>query len=64
MLSAADEVAVGLFLQGRIGFTDIPRLVAQALEQHTSVEHPTLKQVLAADSWARECLSSMAAEVT
>ena len=63
VLSAADEVAVDLFLQRRIGFTDIPRLVAHALERHTSVEHPTAEQVLAADSWARECLNSMLTEV-
>ena len=34
VLCAADEVAVDLFLAGRIQFTDIPRLVAQALEKH------------------------------
>jgi 1-deoxy-D-xylulose-5-phosphate reductoisomerase len=54
VLSAADEVAVALFLDERIGFMDIPRLVAEALEGHQSTTHPSLEDVLAADVWARE----------
>jgi 1-deoxy-D-xylulose-5-phosphate reductoisomerase len=53
VLSAADEVAVELFLDGRIGFTDIPRLVADALEQHRSIADPSLDDIIAADEWAR-----------
>lgn len=41
-LNAANEVAVGAFIAGEIGFTDITKLVAKALEQEllmpTSVE--------------------------
>ena len=33
ILNAANEVAVGLFLERRIGFMDIPRIVADALEE-------------------------------
>jgi 1-deoxy-D-xylulose-5-phosphate reductoisomerase len=54
VLSAADEVAVSLFLEGRIGFMDIPKLVTEALEAHQSTPHPLLDDVLAADTWARE----------
>jgi 1-deoxy-D-xylulose-5-phosphate reductoisomerase len=54
VLSAADEVAVELFLQGRIGFLDIARLVEETLEQHRSTPRPSLEDVLAADAWARE----------
>ena len=53
VLSAADEVAVALFLDGRIGFADIPRLVADALEQHRSIADPSLDDIIAADEWAR-----------
>lgn len=53
VLSTADEVAVALFLEERISFTDIPKLVAEALEEHHSTPHPTLEDVLAADDWAR-----------
>lgn len=53
VLSTADEVAVALFLEERISFTDIPKLVAEALEEHHSTPHPSLEDVLAADNWAR-----------
>ena len=36
-LNAANEVAVGAFIAGAIGFTDITRLAAQALEQKLPV---------------------------
>jgi 1-deoxy-D-xylulose-5-phosphate reductoisomerase len=54
VLSAADEVAVELFMKGRIGFMDIPRLVGQALDKHDSISNPSLDDILAADAWARE----------
>jgi 1-deoxy-D-xylulose-5-phosphate reductoisomerase len=55
VLCAADEVAVELFLSHRIGFTDIARIVQETLEQHRSVNQPSLEEILAADNWAREC---------
>jgi 1-deoxy-D-xylulose-5-phosphate reductoisomerase len=55
VLCAADEVAVELFLNHRIGFTDIARIVQETLEQHRSISAPSLEEILAADNWAREC---------
>ena len=54
VLCVADEIAVELFLSQRIKFTDIARLVGQALEQHQPIPHPTLEEIMAADTWARE----------
>ena len=54
VLSTADELAVALFLEERISFTDIPKLVAEALEEHHSTPHPSLEDVLAAHKWARK----------
>ncbi len=54
VLSAADEVAVELFLEKRIGFLDIAKLVEEALEEHRSISNPSLEEILAADAWARE----------
>lgn len=54
VLNGANEAAVGLFLAGRIGFTEIAERVAQALDEipyHASV---SLEDVLAADRAARE----------
>lgn len=54
VLCAADEVAVELFLSRQIKFTDIPRLVQGALEEHRNIAHPTLDEIRAADVWTRE----------
>jgi len=54
VLSAADEVAVELFLSGDIGFLDIARVVAGSLERHQGTAHPTLEEIMAADAWARQ----------
>ena len=54
VLSAADEVAVSLFLSGHIKFTAISRLVEQVLEQHQAITQPTLEEIMATDEWARE----------
>ena len=53
VLSAADEVAVQRFLDGRIGFGDIHGLVAGVLERHETGGDASLEAVLAADDWAR-----------
>jgi 1-deoxy-D-xylulose-5-phosphate reductoisomerase len=52
-MAAADEVAVGRFLEGRIGFLDIPSVIESVLEKHVSVADPDLEAVLAADAEAR-----------
>ena len=58
VLSAADEVAVNLFLNRRIGFTDIFKVVEGVLEKHTPVFNPSLEDILLADEWAREAATS------
>ncbi len=54
VLNGANEEAVGLFLAGRIGFHDIPRLVRRAGEEVAPADHPSLEDILAADRAARE----------
>ena len=54
VLSAADEVAVELFLAGAIGFTAIPNLVEWVLSKHEPVSNPDLKDILEIDEWARK----------
>ena len=57
VLSAADEVAVRLFLDRRIGFNDIFRVVEKVLERHVPVFEPSFEDILAADRWARDMAS-------
>ena len=54
ILNGANEEAVGLFLSDRIGFHDIPALVARARAQVPVVKHPKLEEILAADAAARQ----------
>ena len=63
VLCAADEVAVELFLDGRIRFTDIAGLIERTLEQHQLVAKPSLEEIEAADTWARGTLLKTASGV-
>ncbi|MFM8828708.1 MAG: 1-deoxy-D-xylulose-5-phosphate reductoisomerase [Actinomycetota bacterium] len=60
ILNAANEVAVGAFLEGRIGFMDIPRGVDHALQSVQAGPADSLNAVLAADAAAREVTMAMA----
>ncbi len=53
VLNAANEVAVGGFLQGNIGFMDIPRIVETCLEKAESVPVTSIEQVKEIDSETR-----------
>jgi 1-deoxy-D-xylulose-5-phosphate reductoisomerase len=52
-LCGADEAAVGLFLGGRLGFMDIPRLIREVMAKHRVKTRPSLDDILAADAWAQ-----------
>lgn len=54
VLNGANEAAVGLFLEGRIGFTEIAERVAHALDAIAYRSSVTLDEVLEADRAARE----------
>lgn len=74
LLNAANEIAVGLFLERRIGFTDIPAMVELALESappgyadHLSAAssahiEDSLGRIFAADAWARAYALEKAAQ--
>ena len=60
-LNAADEVAVGAFLERRISFTGIPRTIEKVLGSTPEVHPTTIAGVLAADREARERAQAMLA---
>ncbi|MBI4574889.1 MAG: 1-deoxy-D-xylulose-5-phosphate reductoisomerase [Planctomycetes bacterium] len=64
VLNAANEEAVLRFLDGRISFLDISRVVAEVLGDHVVVEKPGLEDVLEADGWARLATRRRMAELT
>ncbi len=53
VLNAANEVAVYAFLDGLIGFNDIPVIIKKTLDAHKVKEALQLDVVLEADLWAR-----------
>ena len=52
-LNAADEVAVAAFLDGCIGFDEIPQVVEQVLSETASKKLGSISEVLEADAEAR-----------
>jgi 1-deoxy-D-xylulose-5-phosphate reductoisomerase len=54
-LNAANEVAVARFLEGRIGFMEIAKLIETVLGAHESGPIENLQDVLDADRAARAC---------
>jgi 1-deoxy-D-xylulose-5-phosphate reductoisomerase len=57
VLNAANEAAVGLFLEGGLAFLDIARVCRAVLDGHAFSPHPSLEELMAADRWARQEVS-------
>ncbi len=53
IMCASDEVAVRAFLDGRIAFYDIPKIIERVLSKAKNKSNPTLSEILWADKWAR-----------
>lgn len=54
VLNAANEAAVGRFLNGELAFLDIARCCRAVLSSHDYETRPTLERLLALDRWARQ----------
>ena len=59
VLNAANEVAVASFLEGQLGFMEIPRVIAETMDRHVAVPVDTLAAVREVDDWARACASDL-----
>ena len=53
-LNGANEEAVKLYLEGKIGFTRIVELVKSVLSRHKNIAEPSLDEILYVDKWAKE----------
>jgi 1-deoxy-D-xylulose-5-phosphate reductoisomerase len=54
VLNAANEVAVEAFLDGKLGFTAIPRVIEKTMDAHEIERVSTIDTVRRVDRWARE----------
>ena len=55
VLNAANEVAVEHFLDGKLGFTAIPRVIQETMDAHDVEKVTTVDVVRRVDRWSREC---------
>jgi 1-deoxy-D-xylulose-5-phosphate reductoisomerase len=62
-MNAANEVAVGLFLRGKLSFAGIPILIRKTMDRHVKKNTPSIEHILAADSWARSAAAAIAAKI-
>jgi 1-deoxy-D-xylulose-5-phosphate reductoisomerase len=53
VLNAADEVAVAAFMEKKIRFIDLPKIMEKILSLHNSINNPSLDDILQADLWAK-----------
>lgn len=63
VMNGANECAVEAFIDAKIGFNDICRLIQKVLDRHRVQEEPTIDAILAADRWAREEIGKMIEEM-
>ncbi len=59
ILNAANEIAVGAFLDGKIGFTDIAGIVQRVLDRYDPPAPASINEVLAIDAEARHHAASV-----
>ena len=58
-LNGAIDIATQAYLEDHLGFLDIPRVIAETLEQHQPIPHPSLEEVLSVDGWSRTTASEL-----
>lgn len=63
VMNAADEVAVELFLAGKINFMDISRVVRKTMESHDSKPSPSLDEIYIVDAEARAAARAIAGQL-
>ena len=54
VLNASNEEVVDAFLNDRIKFSDIPKIIHSVMEKHICINRPSLEEILESDRWARE----------
>jgi 1-deoxy-D-xylulose-5-phosphate reductoisomerase len=62
VLNAANEASVGAFLDQRIPFTRIEKVVRETLARHQIKSSPGLDDILKADHWARQTASELCSQ--
>ena len=59
VLVFADEIAVKLFLKGRIKFTEIPEIIKNILKKHKPILNPKIEDILKTEEWVKKELEKL-----
>ena len=58
VLNASNEVAVNAFLEGKIKFTEITRIIEKVMENHDKKDIFSIEELMECDNWARSKAST------
>ena len=58
VFNAANERAVSKFLNRKIGFLDIYRIIQECMDAHRVIENPTVEEILACEQATYEMIES------
>ncbi|MGE5443952.1 MAG: 1-deoxy-D-xylulose-5-phosphate reductoisomerase [Ignavibacteriales bacterium] len=59
VMNAANEIAVGAFLEERLKFMEILKVVNRVMEMHKTLPGDALEEILESDAWARRTAESL-----
>ncbi|MGR6897784.1 1-deoxy-D-xylulose-5-phosphate reductoisomerase [Rummeliibacillus sp. TYF-LIM-RU47] len=59
VMNAANEAAVGAFLQGKIKFLEIEDIIDRMMNQHENISNPDLETILQVDKETRKTIQTM-----
>jgi len=63
VLNAANEVAVSMFLEEKIGFMEIPQIIEEIMDKHEVNISPSLDDIIEVDMWARREVMNLESNV-
>lgn len=58
VLNSANEKAVAMFLNRKIGYLEIADIIEYCMSKHNTIENPTIEQILEIENWVNELIES------
>ena len=58
VLNAANEKAVAMFLNRKIGYLEIADIIEYCMSKHNTIQNPTIEQILEIENWVNELIES------
>ena len=58
ILNIANDISVSLFLDKKISFSDIPKIIELCLEKHNYISRPNLEEIINQIEWTQKFIDS------